>query len=147
MADTNSNTPNEVKFSTFMIGSAILGIDILKIQEINKQFEITKVPQAENYIRGILNLRGKIVTIIDLGQKLGLEPVKKHKDNRNLIIESDGEYIGLLVDRIGDVVNANLENLDPPPSNVGGINKKFFKGVLKTEANLVGVLDTDAVLS
>jgi purine-binding chemotaxis protein CheW len=147
VADTNSNTPNEVKFSTFMIGSAILGIDILKIQEINKQFEITKVPQAENYIRGILNLRGKIVTIIDLGQKLGLEPVKKHKDNRNLIIESDGEYIGLLVDRIGDVVNANLENLDPPPSNVGGINKKFFKGVLKTEANLVGVLDTDAVLS
>lgn len=135
-----------MEFSTFYVGGALCGINILNIQEINKNVEITQVPQASDYIEGILNLRGRIVTIIDLGRKLGLDPVKKDKDNRNIIVNSEDEHIGLLVDSISDVVSAKAKDLEPAPSNIGNVKGKYFQGVLKTETKLIGILDIDEVL-
>ncbi|MCG8683740.1 MAG: chemotaxis protein CheW [Desulfobacterales bacterium] len=147
MNDTNvETTSSDLEFSTFYVGGALCGINILNIQEINKHFEITKVPQASDYIKGILNLRGRIVTIIDLGKKLGLDPVTEDKDNRNIIVNSEDEHIGLLVDAISDVVLTQQENIEPAPSNIGGVKGKFFQGVLKTEDQLIGILDIDEVL-
>jgi purine-binding chemotaxis protein CheW len=140
------NASKDIEFATFYVGGALCGIDILNIQEINKNFEITKVPQASDYVEGILNLRGRIVTIIDLGKKLGLEPVNKDKDNRNIIVNSDDEHIGLLVNSISDVVLAQENDIEPAPSNIGGAKGKFFQGVLKTETQLIGILDIDEVL-
>jgi purine-binding chemotaxis protein CheW len=136
----------DLEFSTFYVGGALCGINILSIQEINKHFEITKVPQASDYIKGILNLRGRIVTIIDLGKKLGLDPVTNDKDNRNIIVNSEEEHIGLLVDSISDVVLTQKEDIEPAPSNIGGVKGKYFQGVLKTEDQLIGILDIDEVL-
>jgi purine-binding chemotaxis protein CheW len=136
----------DLEFSTFYVGGALCGINILNIQEINKHFEITKVPQAPDYIEGILNLRGKIVTIVDLGKKLGLAPVNQDKDNRNIIVNSEDEPIGLLVDSISDVVLADENDIEPAPSNIGGAGGKYFQGVLKTEKELIGILDIDEVL-
>jgi purine-binding chemotaxis protein CheW len=135
-----------IEFSTFYVGGALCGIDILNIQEINKHFEITKVPQAYDYIEGILNLRGRIVTIIDLGKKLGLQPVIRNKDNRNIIVNSEDEHIGLLVDSISDVVIASRDDIEPAPSNIGGVKGKYFQGVLKTDKQLIGILDIAEVL-
>ncbi|MCD4719269.1 MAG: chemotaxis protein CheW [Desulfobacula sp.] len=147
MAETTIATSSEdLEFATFYVGGALCGINILNIQEINKHFEITKVPQASDYIEGILNLRGRIVTIIDLGKKLGLDPVNKDKDNRNIIVNSEDEHIGLLVDGISDVVIAKKEDIEPAPSNIGGVKGKLFQGVLKTEKQLIGILDIDEVL-
>ncbi len=147
MAETTIETSSEdLEFSTFYVGGALCGINILNIQEINKHFEITKVPQASDYIEGILNLRGRIVTIIDLGKKLGLAPVSKDKDNRNIIVNSEDEHIGLLVDSISDVALAKKEEIEPAPSNIGGMKGKYFQGVLKTEKQLIGILDIDEVL-
>ncbi len=147
MAETAINTSSEdLEFSTFYVGGALCGINILNIQEINKHFEITKVPQASNYVKGILNLRGRIVTIIDLGEKLGLDPVNQNKSNRNIIVNSEDEHIGLLVDAISDVVLTKTEDIEPAPSNIGGVKGKYFQGVLKTEKQLIGILDIDEVL-
>jgi len=147
MAETTIDTSSQdLEFSTFYVGGALCGINILNIQEINKHFEITRVPQASAYVEGILNLRGRIVTIIDLGKKLGLDPVNKGKDNRNIIVNSEDEHIGLLVDGISDVVIAKQEDIEPAPSNIGGMKGKFFQGVLKTEKQLIGILDIDEVL-
>lgn len=147
MAETiTDGTSIDLEFSTFYVGGALCGINILNIQEINKHFEITKVPQSSDYIEGILNLRGRIVTIIDLGKKLGLDPVTKDKDNRNIIVNSEEEHIGLLVDSISDVVIAKSEDIEPAPSNIGGVKGKYFQGVLKTEKNLIGILDINEVL-
>ncbi|MBU0973580.1 MAG: chemotaxis protein CheW [Proteobacteria bacterium] len=143
---TKDSSSDDIEFSTFYVGGALCGIDILNIQEINKNFEITQVPQASDYVEGILNLRGRIVTIIDLGKKLGLEPVNKDKDNRNIIVNSDDEHIGLLVDAISDVVPAVRSDIEPAPSNIGGVKGKFFRGVLKTETQLIGILDINEVL-
>jgi purine-binding chemotaxis protein CheW len=147
MAEINTdNSSIDIEFSTFYVGGALCGIDILNIQEINKNFEITKVPQAADYVEGILNLRGRIVTIIDLGKKLGLEPASKAKNNRNIIVNSEDEHIGLLVDSIADVVLAKRSAIEPAPSNIGGVKGKFFEGVLKTETSLIGILDINEVL-
>lgn len=143
MADTSSE---DIEFSTFYVGGALCGIDILNIQEINKHTEITKVPQSHDYIKGILNLRGRIVTIIDLGKKLGLAPVSNDKHNRNIIVNSEDEHIGLLVDSISDVALAKRNEIEPAPSNMSGVKGKFFQGVLKTETQLIGILNIDEVL-
>ena len=144
--ETKENTSNDIEFSTYYVGGAVCGIDILNIQEINKHFEITQVPQSTEYIKGILNLRGRIVTIIDLGKKLGLAPVVPSKDNRNIIVNSEDEHIGLLVDAISDVVITQKENIEAAPSNIGGVKGKYFQGVLKTKNQLIGILNIDEVL-
>ena len=137
----------QLELATFYVGEALCGIDILNIQEINKQFDFTTIPQSDDFVKGVLNLRGRIVTILDLGKKLGLSPVKKRKSNRNIIVNFYDEQIGLLVDSISDVTVANSEELDSPPANLGGIQGSYFQNVVKTEKTLIGILDIDKVLS
>lgn len=136
-----------VELATFYIGDALCGMDILKVQEINKLLQMTKVPQAPDYVIGILNLRGQIVTIIDLGKKLGLGETDLSQDPRNIIVNDSGGHVGLLVRKIGDVVPADMEKSEPAPANMQGIQGDFFTGVFKTEKELIGILDVDKVLS
>lgn len=136
-----------VELATFYIGDALCGMDILKVQEINKIMQMTKVPQAPDYVLGILNLRGQIVTILDLGKKLGLGETDMSQDPRNIIVNSAGGHVGLLVRRISDVVSANMEKRERAPANMSGIQGEFFTGVYKTNEHLIGILDIDKVLS
>jgi len=143
---SENNTENSIKMATFYVGEALCGMDILKIQEINKMLEMTKVPQAPDYVKGILNLRGQIVTVIDLGKKLGLSVTNLSNDTRNIIVNSKNEYIGLLVDSIGDVERTDRDKVEPPPANIGGVQGKYFEGVFKTKDSLIGILDVEEVL-
>ena len=144
--DSKKVQSNLLELATFYVSDALCGIDILKIQEINKHTAVTAVPQAAEYVQGVLNLRGRIVTIIDLGIKLGLAPIKKSKDNRNIIVDSQDEQIGLLVDRISDVLIADADKIEQAPANIGGVQGKYFEGVFKTDQSLIGILDIEEVL-
>jgi len=135
-----------VEMATFYVGNALFGMDILKVQEINKILDMTVVPQAPEYVKGILNLRGQIVTIIDLGIKLGLSSIEVGPETRNIIVNSKNEYIGLLVDRIGDVERTTEDNIEAPPANIGGVKAKYFEGVYKKENSLIGILNVEKVL-
>jgi purine-binding chemotaxis protein CheW len=135
-----------IELATFYVGEALCGMDILNVQEINKLMNMTYVPQAPDYVNGILNLRGQIVTIIDLGKKLGLTSTEMSNECRNIIVNSKDEYIGLLVDRISDVIKAERNKLEPPPANIGGVHGRYFDGVFKTEESLVGIIDIEEVL-
>ncbi len=135
-----------IELATFYVGDALCGMDILNIQEINKLMAMTKVPQAPAYMVGILNLRGQIVTIIDLGLKLGLAPIEISAESRNIIVNTPGEYIGLLVSHISDVIPAVPDKIDPAPANMSGIQGNFFTGVYKTESKLIGILDIQEIL-
>ena len=135
-----------VELATFYVGDALCGMDILQIQEINKLMMMTKVPQAPDYVQGILNLRGKIVTVIDLGKKLGMEEMEVSSDARIVIVGSGGTFVGLLVKKIGDVVAVDLINKEQPPANMRGIQGKYFTGVYKKDNTLIGILDIDMVL-
>jgi purine-binding chemotaxis protein CheW len=136
-----------VELVTFRVGDALCGMNILRVQEINKQLEITTVPHAPDYVQGIMNLRGQIVTIIDLGRKLGLGRTRMDGRTRNIIVDSGGEYIGLLVSDISNVIAAHRDEVAPSPANIGDIQGSFFTGVLKTSDRLIGVLDLEKVMS
>lgn len=146
MTNTIKTEKNIIELATFYVGDALCGMDILKVQEINKLMEMTRVPQAPSYVTGILNLRGQIVTIIDLGKKLGLDETSLGDDPRNIIVNAPGEHIGLLVRQISDVVMANPDKIEPAPANMSGIQGNFFTGVYKTENKLIGILDVEEVL-
>ncbi|MBM9613603.1 chemotaxis protein CheW [Desulfobulbus rhabdoformis] len=146
MTESNTSSKETIELSTFYVGKALCGMDILKVQEINKLMEMTKVPQAPDYMVGILNLRGQIVTIIDLGQKLGLGSIEVNNDSRNIIVNTPGEHVGLLVSKISDVVMADPDRVEPAPANMNGIQGTFFTGVYKTENKLIGILNIKEVL-
>jgi purine-binding chemotaxis protein CheW len=146
MKTATQNKPT-VELATFYIGDALCGMDILNVQEINKLMDMTKVPQAPTYVTGILNLRGQIVTVVDLGKKLGLTSTELSESTRNIIVNSENEYIGLLVSSISDVVEAQWDKVEDPPANIGGVQGAFFKGVYKTQNRLIGILDVKKVLA
>jgi purine-binding chemotaxis protein CheW len=146
MVEPKNLSKSIIELITFYVGDALCGLDILKVQEINKLMEMTKVPQSPDYMIGILNLRGQIVTIIDLGQKLGLGNAEVGNESRNIIVNATGEHIGLLVTRISDVIMADPDKIEPAPANMSGIQGGFFIGVYKTESKLIGILDVKEVL-
>ncbi|MBT8762498.1 purine-binding chemotaxis protein CheW [Desulfohalobiaceae bacterium Ax17] len=135
------------QLSCFYIGEALCGIDIDQVQEINKQISFTEVPHAPEYVLGIMNLRGRIVTIIDLAKKLGLGLSNLTEESRIIIVSSKEEHIGLLVDKITDVIMADWKQVAPPPSNIKGVQGKYFQGVLNVKNKLVAILDVEEVLA
>ena len=132
------------QFVTFRIDGHLLGLDVLLVREINRVLDITPVPRAPEFVRGLINLRGQIVTVFDLGVRLGLEPRSIDEETHNVILKRDA--VGLLVDAIGDVAQSEAEEIEPPPANVGGIGAEFMEGVVKLENELLVVLSADRLL-
>jgi len=142
----DSAVPVTIELVTFCLEDIIYGIDINKVLGINKVQDLTPVAQAPAYIKGLLNLRGQIISIIDLRIKLGLPPSRITGKNRVIIVNSNGEDIGLLVDTIYDVIIAETSNIEKTPPNLDKVQGKFFEGVVKSEDRLIGIIQIDAVL-
>ncbi|MFP4392986.1 MAG: chemotaxis protein CheW [Desulfohalobiaceae bacterium] len=134
-----------IQLSCFYINNVLCGVDINSVQEINKNLDLTTVPLAQDYVLGIKNLRGQIVTVLDPGLKLKLRPAQITNRSRVIIIRWKEEYVGLMVDSITDVLSAQISEIVPPPSNIKGAKGRFFQGVYKTDQELVGILDIDAL--
>ncbi len=132
---------------SFFLGEALCGIDINTVQEISKDMEMSEVPLSPDYVLGIKNLRGGIVSVIDLGEKIGLQPSKIDEDSRIIIVNWKEEYIGLLVDKISNILPADRNYLEDPPSNVKGMQGKYFQGVINTDSGLIALMNIDEVLS
>jgi len=132
--------------STFHLGDTMFGIDTLQVQEAIRIPDITKVPRAQGSILGVVNLRGRIVTVIDLSGKLGLPLSPLTVDSRLIIVSWEDEQIGFLVDRIDDVIPIERARMSPPPSNIKGMQGQFFEGVNQSEKGLLVVLNIDAVM-
>ncbi|MCK5228449.1 MAG: purine-binding chemotaxis protein CheW [Desulfobulbaceae bacterium] len=129
------------ELALFHTGDLICGLDTCHVGEINKQTDITVVHRAPDYVRGVINLRGEIVTVIDLRKKFGFEPLAIDSEMRIVVVRLGDENIGLLVDKVTDVVNADPSDIEPPPSNLSGINGAFFNGIYKRKKHLVAILD------
>ena len=129
--------------SVFSLGDAMFGIPALQVQEVVQQEGLTPVHQAHSTISGIINLRGQIVTVIDLAERLELEGGEKR---HILIVDWEEESVGLLVDSVRDVLEADFEAMHAAPANVGQAQQKYFKGVCEVGGWLVAILDLDALL-
>ncbi len=139
--------PSAKQYATFYVGDLLLGVDIHQVQEINRQLDVTSVPGAPDFVRGVINLRGDVATVVDLRTLLGLAETEKTRDTRNLIVHSGGEAIGLWVDRISDILEVSDHEINPTPTNLDGIDNRFFIGVYLLETELVVLLDIDQLLT
>lgn len=142
MAETTN-----LQLCSFQLEDATFGLDTMLVQEIIKVPEITKVYLAPNDITGIINLRGKIVTIIDLAIKLELPTEAEMADRRIIIVESQDEPFGLVVDKINDVIHIDGEELDAAPSNVRVAQSRFISGVFRDNEQLIAILNLDEIIN
>jgi purine-binding chemotaxis protein CheW len=136
----------ELQLVSFNIGSEEFGVDILKVQEINRMVEITKVPQAPHYVEGVINLRGKVIPIVDLRKRFDLELKEHDKNTRIVVVDIEGNVMGMIVDAVSEVLRLPASTIEPPPEIVTGINSDYIKGVAKLDDRLLIFLDLSKVI-
>ena len=137
----NSVTEELLQLVSFKIGSEEYGIDILKVQEINRMPEITKVPQAPHFVDGVINLRGKVIPIINTRRKFALEEKEHDKDTRIVVVDIKGEVIGLIVDSVNEVLRIPTSIVEPPPNVTIDSGADYITGVARLEDRLLILLD------
>jgi purine-binding chemotaxis protein CheW len=135
-----------VLLATFFVRDALCALDAAGIQEVIRLGPVTPVRYAPEEVIGIFNLRGKIVTIVDLGLRLGFPKAVASADSRIFIIEDQDEFIGLLVDRVDEVVEVEHDSWQPPPANVNWGQARFFRGVCRARGRVVTLLDAGQIL-
>ena len=131
----------------FQVRSLTCGLNIDRVQEIEDNLEITRVHRAPHWVRGVINLRGQLLTIIDLRSKLGMPAADMSTTKRVVVVKGDEGLMGLLVDAIDDVVEADLADVEPPPSHIGQVPGIFFDAIYKMPSGLAALLDLAQVLA
>ena len=132
---------------TFSIGEEEFGVNILKVQEIIRTMEIAKVPRAPEFVEGVINLRGKVIPIIDLRRRFGLAPKAHDKNTRIIVIEINNIIVGFVVDAVSEVLRRPASTVEPPPPVVAGVDSDYISGVGKLQDRLLIMLDLDKLLS
>ncbi len=147
MANTVNENVDLIQLVGFKLGNEDFGVDISRVQEINMMMQLTKIPNSNKFIEGVVNLRGKIVPVINLRDRLGLP--KKEDDNRTKIIVSDinNKLIGYIVDEVNEVLRISKSIIEPAPELAIGIETGLIEGVAKLEGRLLILLNLDKLLN
>ncbi|MDB5052067.1 MAG: chemotaxis protein CheW [Bacilli bacterium] len=138
----------EIKVIVFALGSEEYGVEVEKVRTIERMQPITRVPKTLSFIRGVINLRGIVIPIIDLRERFGM-PQKEYSENTRIIIVAANDLeVGLIVDSANDVIDVDSDAINDPPEIVGGIKAKYLRGVAKvSESRLLVLLNLSEVLS
>jgi len=135
------------QYATFWLGDALYGIEVERVREVLRQQDITHVPLAPTTVAGLINLRGQVVTTIDLRERLDLGHADGDEQPMLVVVLVAGESIALLVDRIGGVVDVDDEQFEPPPDTLIGPARDLVRGAYKLEAQLLLGLDVDTAVA
>jgi len=139
------------KYLSFSLGDEEYGVEILKVQEINGLTEATRVPRTPEHVRGVVNLRGKVIPVIDLRRKLGMEPVDDTEKTCNIVVQvrhgDEAVTMGVIVDDVSEVLNFSADQIEPPPAFGAGVEADFIIGMGKLDDEVVILLDIAKVLS
>jgi purine-binding chemotaxis protein CheW len=131
------------QFSTFFVADLFFGVDVLNVQEVLRFQQMTPVPQAPGVIEGLINLRGQIVTAIDMRRRLRLPARADDKSPMNIVVRTSDGAVSLLVDEIGDVLDMDASTYERPPENLDPAAKELIRGVYKLNGRLLLVLDAE----
>lgn len=136
-----------VQVVIFKLGNELYGINIFRVNEIIRIQEITPLPRAESYIRGLVNIRGKTIPVIDLRTKLMLPHSEDTDDSRIIILESEQGNVGIIVDNVKEVSTLKNDEIEEPPDMVSDSSKEYIWGVAKQDNNIITILDLDKALA
>ncbi len=134
------------QYATFFVDGLFLGIDVLQVQEVFRYQEMTQVPLAPGVVEGLINLRGQIVTALDMRRRLNLKPRTGGEKPMNAVVRTEEGAVSLLVDEIGDVLDVQADAFEPPPDNLPPAARDLLRGVYKLKDRLLLILDTDKTI-
>lgn len=132
----------------FQLGGEEFGVEIMKVQEIIRMPEITQIPQSPEYVEGVINLRGKIIVVINLDTRFNLSSKDVDEHSRIIVVEIGDNVVGMIVDSVNEVLRINVSSIDPAPELVtSGVSREYITGVGKLDGRLLILLDLAKVLN
>ena len=146
--NTETSALELLQLVSFTIGGEEYGVDILCVQEINRMLNVTQVPNSPSYVDGVINLRGKVIPVIDLRSRFGMPRIERTKDTRIVVVELIGKTVGFVVDGVSEVLRIPKNVTEPPPATVmQNIESDFITSVAKLEDRLLILIDLEKILS
>ncbi len=145
--DIESVEAQEGKYLTFGLASEEYGLEILRVREIIGIMDITMVPQTPEYIKGVINLRGKVIPVVDLRTKFGMETTEYNRETCIIVVDVDSVLMGIIVDTVSEVLDIQKEEIEPPPSFGAKLSTDFIMGIGKIKDKVVILLDVEQVLT
>ncbi len=136
-----------LRYVTFKLDEEVYGINVMQVQEVLRVTEIAPVPGAPDYVLGIINLRGNVVTVVDTRERLGLGAKDMEESTRIVIIEADKMVVGILVDAVAEVVDLRTSEIESPPSVGNDESSKYIQGVASREGELLILVDLNKLLN
>ena len=138
----------EIKVVVFALGKEEYGVEVEKVRTIERMMPMTRVPKTPDFVKGVVNLRGVVVPVIDLRERFGLETSEYTDNTRIIIVKQESIEVGLIVDAANDVVDVDEEQIEEPPEIVGGIRAKYLRGIAKIdEERLLVLINLQEVLN
>src|SRR3954451_15473880 len=145
MRDANAaDTKRELL--SFRLGAQEFCVDVMAVREIRGWTQETKLPHAPSFVRGVVNLRGAVIPIVDLGERLGLARTEASAQSVIIVAQVGAQLVGLLVSTVCDIVNADDSKIQPTPEVASGPTRSYMQGLLTVEDRMVGVLRTDQLV-
>jgi len=132
---------------TFLLDGFLFGVEVVNVQEVIRYQDMTKIPLASPMVRGLINLRGQIVTAIDMRARLGLPAVADTQQPMNVVLRTTDGVVSLLVDEIGDVLELDGREFERPPETMSGVFRDVVLGVYKLEGRLLLLLDVERIIA
>ncbi len=146
--ETTQGESGEIQIVSFLVGEEEFGADILMVQEIIRMQPITRVPNAPHFVEGVINLRGKVIPVVDLRKRLNVETSADNRKIRIIVVDVDGKISGFIVDAVSQVLRIPENTIEPAPSIVvEGIDSEYITGVSKLGDKLLILLDFSKILS
>ncbi len=137
----------EIQIVGFRVGRETFGLPISLVHEIVRPPEITNVPHAQEYVEGVMNLRGRIVPVIDLRRRFGSAGIENNRKNRVLVVDADGRAVGLVVDSASEVLKLSDTQIEPPPNVFSDGATNYVTGVAKYQGRLIILVDLRKILA
>lgn len=144
--ETQTNDP-EIQLVTFRLKDETYGINVMQVQEVLRVTDIAPVPGAPHYVMGIINLRGNVVTVIDTRMRFGLPQGEMDDLSRIIVIESEAQVVGILVDSVAEVADLRVSEIDSAPNVGNEESSRYIQGVASRDNNLLIVVDLNKLLS
>ena len=147
LADKKETSTYAGEYLTFVSGNEEYGIEILRVREIIGVMDITTVPQTPDYMKGVINLRGKVIPVIDLRLKFSMQEEKYTQETCVIVVEVNNTHIGIIVDSVSEVVDISSSEIEETPPFGQGIDTSFMTGMGKVKEKIIILLNIETVLS
>ncbi|MDQ3811212.1 MAG: chemotaxis protein CheW [Chloroflexota bacterium] len=138
---------DEQQLVVFQLGAELYGVEISRVHEIIRLQTVTRVPRSPAFVEGVINLRGKVIPVVDLRRRFGLPAAEHTRASRIVVVEIGDQVVGIIVDGVSEVLRVNTATVEPPSPVVAGIDSEYLHGIAKLTDRLVILLDLDRVLA